>query len=205
MNPRSLLPLTLLILAAATLTPSRVGAQPAVGSEKLRPGDHLRFQIIEDEDAPRELVIGEDGSVEVPYLGPRPTAGRSLQEFAAEVKAALEADYYRHATVRVSLSDRPKTSTNRGRIFITGQVKRVGMVEIDRSDNNTVSKVILANGGLADFAEAKSVKIFRTDSTGKVETKIVDLHEVLENGRIDKDEPIRDGDLIVVDAKIVNW
>ena len=49
------------------------------------------------------------------------------------------------------------------------------------------------------------MKIFRSKPDGTIETRIVDLQAVLEKGRIDKDEPIMDGDLIVVDSKIVNW
>ena len=217
MNPRlQRVSLRAILVAFAFVLPLRgLKAQPAtsgpearpesVASDKLRPGDHIRLQILEDEEAPLELVIAKDGSIDVPYLGVRSTTGLSALEFATEVKAGLEADFYVHATVRVFLVERPQTSTNRGRIFVTGQVRRVGMVEIDKSERNTVSKVILANGGLSDFAESKSVKIFRSKPDGTIETRIVDLQAVLEKGRIDKDEPIMDGDLIVVDSKIVNW
>jgi protein involved in polysaccharide export with SLBB domain len=197
--------------AAAPAQPGKEGpAAPQAASAEnpsdlLRPGDRLRFLIVEDGDPPVELVISKDGIVDMPYLGPTPSVGLTLPAFSNRLKQELERDYYVTATVRLSLLDRPDKSSNRGRIFITGQVRRVGMAEIDKSEKNTAGKVILANGGLGDFADARRIKIFRTNPAGAVETKIVDLREVLENGRIDLDVPIYDGDLVVVGSKMVNW
>lgn len=182
-----------------------VGRPVAVASDLLRPGDRLRFQIVEDSDPPVEIVVSKDGVVDVPYLGSMNVNGMGMTEFGLKLKTGLEQDFYVQATVRLSLMERPERSTSRGRIYISGQVRRIGMVEIDKSENNTAGKIILANGGLSDFADAKKIKIFHTNTAGVVETKIVDLKEVLERGRIDLDVPVYDGDLLVVDSKIVNW
>lgn len=205
----------LLLLAAGSLpagvAPATPPAEPVpvltsdASPDRLRPGDRLRLQIVEDGDPAVELVIAKDGTIDAPYIGTVGAGGLTMEGLAARLREALEADYYVHATVRLSLLERPERSTNRGRIFVTGQVRRVGMVEIDKSETNTAGKVILANGGLSDFADARRIKIFRTNASGQVETRVVDLREVLEKGRIDLDVPIVDGDLIVVDAKLVNW
>ena len=182
-----------------------LGRPGPVANDLIRPGDRLRFQIVEDGDPPVEIVVSKDGLVEVPYLGSISVNGLGMPEFGLKLKTGLEQDFYVQATVRLSLMERPERSTNRGRIYISGQVRRIGMVEIDKSENNTAGKIILANGGLSDFADAKKIKIFHTNAAGVVETKIVDLKEVLERGRIDLDVPVYDGDLVVVDSKIVNW
>jgi polysaccharide export outer membrane protein len=199
-----------IVFLALAVTPVLSGqdAPPAAtenAADRLRPGDRLRLQIVEDGEPPVELFIAKDGSLDAPYLGSIVGGGLTLEELTARLREALEADFYVKATVRLSLLDRPDRSTNRGRVFVTGQVRRVGLVEIDKSEANTVGKVILANGGLSDFADARRIKIFRTNAAGVVETTVVDLREVLEKGRIDRDVPILDGDLIVVDAKLVNW
>jgi hypothetical protein len=38
-----------------------------------------------------------------------------------------------------------------------------------------------------------------------VKSQIVDLHEVLDKGRLDLDVPLFDGDFVVVGSKLVNW
>lgn len=205
MRPRRFLSCVLISLFSLLVSSAVAAPEPTAVGNLLRPGDRLRFQIIEDSDAPVEIVVGKDGRIDLPYLGAVAGAGKTIASFTNEVKTALEHDFYVTATVRIFLIDRPEKSSDRGRIFVSGQVRRVGMVEIDKSEKNTAGKVILANGGLGDFADSRRIRIFRTNSTGAVETKIVDLREVLEKGRIDLDVPIYDGDLLVVDSKLVNW
>ena len=96
-------------------------------------------------------------------------------------------------------------SKNKINIFISGQVHHIGTVEIDKNEANTAGKVILANGGLSDFADTRKIKIFRTTASGEVKTQIVDLREVLEKGRLELDVPVFDGDLVVVGSKLINW
>jgi protein involved in polysaccharide export with SLBB domain len=143
--------------------------------------------------------------VDIPYLGDVPTIGLTADHLAKIVKIQLDKSFYKSAKVHISLKDRPDKSSNRGRVFIAGQVHRIGMVEIDKSEPNTAGRVILTNGGLGDFADARKIKIFRTDSSGTVQSQVVDLHEVIEKGRLDLDVPIYDGDFVVVGSKLVNW
>ena len=197
--------LAILLMLPALASGAEAEPTPEAAGERLRPGDRLRLQIVEDGDPPVDLIIAQDGTMDTPYLGLLPAADLTLPQLRDRLSERLEADYYVQATVRLSLLERPERSTNRGRVFVTGQVRRVGMVEIDKSEPNTVGKVILANGGLSDFADARRIKIFRTNAAGVVETLEVDLREVLEKGRIDRDVPVLAGDLIVVDAKLLNW
>ncbi len=205
--PTRFFPALLSALACALAVAGQ--GEPAPGSETpanlLRPGDRLHLQVAEDSDAQADLVVMPDGFADVPLVGGVRAGGRPIEAFAAEVKAALEKDYYVRATVRILLSERPEKSSNRGRVFITGEVRRVGMVEIDTSEQNTAGKVILMNGGLGEFADPKNIRIYRAKASGPVESQVVDLRQVLDKGRIDKDVAIHDGDLIVVGSRLVNW
>jgi protein involved in polysaccharide export with SLBB domain len=82
----------------------------------------------------------------------------------------------------------------------------MGTFEIDKAENNTIGKIILASGGLAEFADARRIRIIRKAVTG-TDLKIVtvDLDEILTRGRIDKDIPLFDGDFVIVDSKLINW
>lgn len=175
-------------------------------ADELRPGDRLRFQVVEADEPAVELVVNAAGLLDIPYLGPALVAGQSIRAVAATIKRDLEKGYFVHATVRLLLTERPGKSSVRGRVYLSGQVRRIGAFEIDRADANTVGKVILAAGGLTDFADTKKIKIVRISPTnGEPTTLVVDLREVIEKGRIDKDVPIYDGDFVIVDARLVNW
>lgn len=177
----------------------------AADSDRLRPGDRLRFQIVEDGSPAVDLLIGEDGRVETPYLGFMPAAGLSLETLQAQLVAALEKDYYQKATVRMAVTQRAGKAVNMGRIYIAGEVRRIGQVEVAKSENVLLSQVLLANGGFSDFADLRRVKIFRRNPTGAVETIIVNLRNIIELGRINEDVSVLDGDFILVGSKLVNW
>src|SRR5689334_9115860 len=62
---------------SATNTPSptsseaaaRQGSYAADDKYKLRIGDRVSFQVIEDRDTSKSLVIADSGELDVPYLG----------------------------------------------------------------------------------------------------------------------------------------
>jgi polysaccharide export outer membrane protein len=177
----------------------------APGELLLRPGDRLRFSVMEDPDLSAEAVISGSGKIELPLIGLSVAAGKSVEQVSAEARQALEAAFLVKATVRIMLVERPERSANRGRVFLAGQMRKIGVADIDLSENNTLGRVVLANGGLADFADGRKIRIIRKrGSSAVVETLIVDLDEVLKKGRIDKDVPLFDGDFVIADAKLVN-
>jgi hypothetical protein len=40
-------------------------------------------------------------------------------------------------------------------------MRKIGSVEIDLSETNTLGRVILANGGLSEFADGRRVRVIR--------------------------------------------
>ena len=166
----------------------------------------MRFAVLEDSDAAAEVVVNASGKIDLPLLGLWAVAGKSVDEVTRETKSALESEYFVRATVRLLLIDRPEKSSSRGRVYLAGQMRKIGVVEIDLSERNTVGRVILASGGLSDFADAKRIRIVRKSAGGgDLETLTVDLEEVLKKGRIDRDVPLFDGDFVIADSKLVNW
>ena len=204
------LTLTLAVVLGGFVT-SRGGAAPADAAAgpaeiRLRPGDRLRFAVLEDTDAAAEVVVNASGKIDLPLLGLWGVAGKSVDEVTRETKAALESEYFVSATVRLLLVDRPEKSSSRGRVYLAGQMRKIGVVEIDLSERNTAGRVILSSGGLSDFADAKRIRIVRkSPGRDELETLTVDLEEVLKKGRIDRDVPLFDGDFVIADAKLVNW
>ena len=193
---------TLLLLAFALV--ARAEESPSPESRPLAVGDRLRYQVVEDGDNPVELAISNTGMVDIPYYGPMKAAGRLLPDLVTSIKTELEAKFYLSATVRVEVLAFSQGAVNRGRVHLAGQVRRVGPLEIDLSEKPTLGQTILAAGGLADFADSRNVRIVRRDGA-ETKTIKVDLREVLNRGRIDKDVQLMDGDFIIVDEKMVNW
>src|ERR1044071_608371 len=171
--------------------------------QKLGPGDRITYRVIEDQDAPRTLLITDSGDLEVPYLGLVHAAGKTCLELAREIKGLLEKKLYYKATVMISAEVINKTRVT-GKVYVTGQVRNSGGFDIPAGDTLTVSRAILNAGGFSDFSDKKNVKLIRKTASGK-ETRTINVQEIWEKGKLDQDLAIQPGDLIVVPERLVKW
>lgn len=168
--------------------------------KKLGSNDYVSFRVVEDRDnESQRLRINDSGELEVPYIGLVPAAGRSCKELAYSVKAALEREYYYHATVIIAVDHISEKS--RGKVYVYGSVKGQGPQEIPPDESYTVSKAIIRAGGFGDFADKKKIKLTRKSG----ETVTVNLKRVIEEGRTDEDVVVQPDDQIYVPQKLVNF
>lgn len=171
---------------------------------KLRVGDRISFQIIEDRDAPKSLVVTDSGEVDMPYLGRVSAVDKTCKQLAGELKAQLEKEYYYRATVIVALDVANRAL---GRIYIWGQVRSQGPIELTVNENLTVGTAILRAGGFGDFANKKRVKLIRgggADGSAK-QTIELNMAEILEEGKVEKDVVLRPNDFIIVPSRLINF
>ena len=171
---------------------------------KLRAGDRVSLQILEDRDLAKSLVIADSGELDVPYLGRVPAADKTSKQLADEIENLLEKDFYYHATVILSLD-----VANRflGRVYVWGQVKNQGPLDIALNENITVGKAILRAGGFADFANRKRVKLVRARAGEPGSRQIIELNmvEILEEGKTEKDIVLQPDDFIIVPSRLINF
>jgi protein involved in polysaccharide export with SLBB domain len=169
---------------------------------KLGPGDKLSFQIIEDREPIKSLMVTDSGELDVPYVGRVRAAGKTCRQLGEELKALLEQDYYYRATVMIGLDVASRTV---GRVYVWGQVRNQGAIEIPTGENFTVGKAILRAGGFGDFANKKKVKLVRTGDEGQKETRELNMVSILEQGKTEQDVTLQPDDFIIVPARLINW
>jgi protein involved in polysaccharide export with SLBB domain len=129
-------------------------------SVKLGPGDRVSFRVVEERRDPIGLFVTDTGEMEVPYIGRVKAADKTCKQVAFEIKPLLEKEYFNRATVIIGLDI--ISTRSRGKIYITGQVRSQGVMEILPDDPGfTVSRAILRAGGLADFADKRKVRLVR--------------------------------------------
>lgn len=213
------------LAAAAAITNPAAPASAEINGvalddrHKLTPGDKLSFLILEDRHIPnldynrtpsatveqsKPLIVADTGELEVPYVGRVIVSGKTCKEVAAELKALLEKDYYYRATVVLGLD---QMSRLLGKVWVWGEVRNQGSVDIPANETLTASKAILRSGGFNDWAKKNKVKIIRAakpDGSGKQEI-IVDMEEVLEKGQIEKDVPLHPDDSIIVPRRTIRF
>jgi protein involved in polysaccharide export with SLBB domain len=170
---------------------------------KLRAGDRVAFQIVEDRDAPKSLVVADSGELDIPYIGRAAAVEKTCKQLAGELKGQLEKEYYYRATVVIALDAANKFF---GRVYVWGQVRNQGAIDMAVGENLTAGKAILRAGGFADFANKKRVKLVRggPDGTAK-QTFVLNMTEILEEGRTERDTVLKPDDFIIVPSRLVNF
>lgn len=187
-------------LPPTTSTVLRTNSMAALDEKKrLGPNDYVSFRVVEDRDNDSQrLRVSDNGELEVPYIGPVPAEGKTCKELAYNIKAALEKEYYYHATVILAL-DRV-SEKSRGKIYVYGSVKAQGPQEIPADETYTASKAVIRAGGFGDFANKRKVKVTRRN--GKDFT--VDLKRIIEEGHTEEDVVLQPDDQIYVPQRLIN-
>lgn len=78
-------------------------------------GDVVSFQVVEDNEPARRLIVTDSGEIDVPYIGRIKAAGSTSSAIAETIKKKLEASFYHKATVLVGLDYNAYGSRNTGR------------------------------------------------------------------------------------------
>jgi protein involved in polysaccharide export with SLBB domain len=169
----------------------------------LSRGDKVNFRVLEDKEDPRVLTVSELGELEIPYLGRISATNKTCKQLAFELKNVLEKTLYYKATPLISLES---TLRGLGKVHVVGHVRLPGSVELNTGDELTVSQVILKLGGFTEFANKKRVKLTRPKGAvpGEVETIYINVQEIWEKGRAEKDIKVQPGDVIFVDRRVFN-
>ncbi|WOO43419.1 polysaccharide biosynthesis/export family protein [Rubellicoccus peritrichatus] len=160
-------------------------------------GDRLEYMVAEDREEPIVLFVAEDGRVDVPLIGKVQAKGKNARTLAKDISKLLEVDYYYQATVHIS---EHRDARTRGQVFVMGQVLDQGIVSIPKSEVMTVSRAILAAGGFTPRSDPTRVTVIRRDREDVEEEKRMEVNvaEILEQGRLDKDLVLQPNDLVFV-------
>jgi protein involved in polysaccharide export with SLBB domain len=187
-----------------TTTPASLSGYVPDDRYKLRVGDKISLQILEDRDAPKSLVVADSGELDVPYVGRVAASDKTCKQLAEELKARLEKEYYYRATVIIALDVANKVL---GRIYVWGQVRNQGPIDIAVNENLTAGKAILRAGGFGDFANKKKVKVVRGGGTegGTKQSFELNMVDILEKGQTEKDVVLQPDDFVIVPSRLINF
>jgi polysaccharide biosynthesis/export protein len=187
-------------LPPTSSTVLRTNSMAALDEKKrLGSNDYVSFRVVEDRDNDSQrLRVSDNGELEVPYIGPVPAQGKTCKELAYNIKAALEKEYYYHATVILAL-DRV-SEKSRGKVYVYGSVKSQGPQEIPADESYTASKAVIRAGGFGDFANKRKVKVTRKNGKDFA----VDLKRIIEEGHTEEDVVLQPDDQIYVPQRLIN-
>jgi polysaccharide export outer membrane protein len=204
-----------------TLYPQESSSQPlaqTVAKSSTQPsklitrGEKLTIKVLEQEDLNGTYTISSDGTLEFPLISEHIVAeGLTFEQLAVKIKEKLEEKYFYQATVNVYFfTGEEAVFSSRapigGVIYIYGSVNSTGAITIPENEVFTVSRAIIRSGGFRDFANKKRVKLIRkSQATGKPQVTYLNMVDIIDKGKLEKDIVVRDGDYIVVPEKFFNF
>ncbi|UIJ44424.1 polysaccharide export protein [Sphingomonas cannabina] len=171
-------------LPAPTRQDLTVGDRPAL----IGPLDTIQIDVFNVPDLSREVQVDASGRIAMPLAGTIDARGKTSEELAQAIEAALSGRYVRNPEVTINI----KSSVSQV-VTIDGQVVEPGLYPV--TNQMTLMRAIASAKGLAEFARQDDVVILRTVE-GR---KMAGLYNIaaIRRGAYD-DPPIYANDVIVV-------
>ena len=187
------------VLSSDSATTSNFNARIDSQDFVFKSGDRIDIQIKEAHDSAMTLFISNDGRVMVPYLGFRQAVGKTRSAFEREVKAELEATYFKVATVQIQRTPPRPPPKMPSRFYIAGAVALPGTYEIDYDEQATISDLIRGAGGAKDGALLGRILILRRTPLGPKKI-LVNFHRI-KTQESPYDVFLRNWDVVYVPSK----
>lgn len=152
---RTLLCLLGLLPMLLCMCPSIAGAADEA-SYVLVPNDVVEIKVFQEDDLEAKLRISPKGTVTFPLIGVVAIGGRTPQDAAALIRAALAKDYLVNPQVTVTVMDYGKR-----RFTVLGQVQKPGSYDIPEREKITLLDAIAMAGGYTRIADPGKVTLRR--------------------------------------------
>lgn len=170
-------------------------AQEGGGSNadySIGPGDNLDVHVWRHEDLSRVVPVRPDGKISTPLVEDMLAAGKTASELARDIETVL-AEYIKTPKVTVIVTGFIGNANDQIRVI--GQAGQPRAIPYTK--NMSLLDVMIAVGGLSEFAAPRRSKILRRIGGEGTEIAVrPDL--LLERGDIRYDIPMRPGDVLII-------
>jgi protein involved in polysaccharide export with SLBB domain len=169
---------------------------------RIRPGIALIVQVgsVASQPITMQALVDQNGDITLQHLLQKPVACDGLTLEALKLKLVKQYSvYYRQPQVSVTFAPYDgKGVSPWGTVTVLGEVARPGPVNMPATMDLTVTKVLQEAGGLKPFADRTKIRVTRCDKDGNQTRMYVDINEIGQDGRVDKDLVFRAGDVVWV-------
>lgn len=193
---RPLLALLLVLTGAAAWAQSEY---------RLRPGDTLNVEVLEDPSLNRDVVVLPDGRFTFPLAGSVPAAGRTVDQVRASVTQALSGNFATAPNVFIGVRPAPATppapvAAARARtisVYLMGEVQKSGAIEV--KPGTTFLQALSQAGGVTPFAATARIQLRRTDPRTNVQNVYpINYRALMDGARMPREIQLMEGDVILV-------
>ena len=172
--------------------PSDAFAKPDAREYLIGPGDNLNVMVWRNPELSMTVPVRPDGKITTPLVEDLHASGKTSTALAREIEKQM-AKYIQSPVVTVIVTG-----------FIgpySEQIRVIGEAAKPQAlpyrENMTLLDVMIAVGGITDFAAGNKASILRTVG-GKQEQFGVQLHKLLKRGDVSVNVPMRAGDVLII-------
>ncbi len=159
----------------------------------IGPGDSLQVFVWGNPDLSSTVPVRPDGKITTPLVEDVQASGKSPSELARSMEKRL-ARYVKHPVVTVTVSEVVGRATEQ--IRVVGQAVEPRMIPY--SEDLTVLDVLIAVGGLTEFAAGNRASIVRRVGNDNKEQFNVRLADLVKDGDISANVEMRPGDILII-------
>jgi polysaccharide export outer membrane protein len=177
---------------APAAAPAVVPATPVVGPDYIvGPGDTLQIFVWRNPELTSTVPVRPDGKITTPLVQDMVAVGKTPSQLAKDIEVVL-AEYIRSPQVNIIVTIP---------VSAFSQIKVIGQVANPQSlpfrEGMRVLDVVLATGGLTDFAAGNRAKIVRKLDGKQTEVR-VRVADLINKGDMRYNLELKPGDVLVI-------
>jgi polysaccharide export outer membrane protein len=172
--------------------PAAAADATAQAEYRIGPGDTLQVFVWNQPELTVTVPVRPDGMISTPLISGVPAAGKTAPELARDLQTALS-EFVRNPTVSVMVTS--FVGTYADQIRVVGQAAKPQ--SLPYRANMTLLDVMIAVGGLAEFAAGNRAVIVRQEGDQRVRMP-VRLRDLLDDGDVSVNVPMRPGDVLII-------
>lgn len=178
---------------SGSLPPAPLSGAPQDYAYVIGAGDTLNIIVARNPELSMVLPVRPDGKIASPLVEDVVAQGKSPQELARELEKQLS-KYVRDPVVTVVVTNFVGPYSEQVRVI--GEAARPQFLPFKQ--HMTLLDVMIAVGGLTDFASGNRATIMRTSEGNKQYS--VRLKDLLKGGDISANVEMRPGDILIIPA-----
>ena len=157
----------------------------------IGPSDTVNIIVWRNPELSMSVPVRPDGKITTPLIEDLPAIGRTPTELARDMEKALS-KYIRDPVVTVIATSFVGPANEQVRVI--GEATKPQALPFRK--DMTILDVMIAVGGLTDFADGNAARIFRVADGGKLYS--VRLRDLLKRGDITANAEMRPGDILII-------
>jgi polysaccharide biosynthesis/export protein len=158
----------------------------------IGPGDNINIIVWRNPEISMAVPVRPDGKITTPLVEDLPASGKTATQLARDIEETLS-KYIQEPVVTVVVTEFVGPYSEQ--IRVVGEATRPQALPY--RENMTLMDVLIAVGGITDFASGNRASIIRVIG-GEQRQFRVRLNDLIRDGDISANVPMKQGDILVI-------